>query len=63
MKALMYYGKEAVRLEDVPEPVPKPGTIKIHPAFTGICCSNVHLYYGGTVNGSGNSPDHPHPLT
>ena len=39
---MMYYGKEVVRLEDVPEPVPKPGTIKIHPAFTGICGSNVH---------------------
>ena len=60
---MMYYGKEVVRLEDVPEPERKPGTIKIHPAFTGICGSNVHLYYDGAVNGSGNSPDHPHPLT
>ena len=63
MKALMYYGKEDVRLEDVPEPELKPGTIKIHPAFTGICGSDVHLYYDGAVNGGGNSPDHPHPLT
>ena len=57
----MYYGKEVVRLEDVPEPERKPGTIKIHPAFTGICGSNVHLYYDGAVNGGRNSPDHPHP--
>ena len=60
---MMYYGKEVVRLEDVPEPERKPGTIKIHPAFTGICGSNVHLYYGGAVNGGGNSPDDPYPLT
>ncbi|WP_219997348.1 alcohol dehydrogenase catalytic domain-containing protein [Bifidobacterium asteroides] len=37
--------------------------MKIHPAFTGICGSDVHLYYDGAVNGGGNSPDHPHPLT
>ncbi len=49
----MYYGKEVVRLEDVHEPELKPGTIKIHLAFTGICGSNVHLYYDGAVNGGG----------
>ena len=41
---MMYYGKEVVRLEDVPKPERKPGTIKIYPAFTGICGSDVHLY-------------------
>ncbi|MCT6811206.1 MAG: alcohol dehydrogenase catalytic domain-containing protein, partial [Bifidobacterium sp.] len=62
MKALMYYGKEDVRLEDIPEPELKPGTIKIHPAFTGICGSDLHLYYDGEQNG-GNSKDTPHPLS
>lgn len=62
MKALMYYGKEDVRLEDVPEPELKPGTIKIHPAFTGICGSDLHLYYDGEQNG-GNSKNTPHPLS
>ena len=59
LKALMYYGKEDLRLEDVPEPELKPGTIKIHPAFTGICGSNVHLYYDGAVNGAGIRPTIP----
>lgn len=62
MKALMYYGKENVRIEDVPEPELKPGTIKVHPAFTGICGGDLHLYYDGEESGS-NSKDKPHPLS
>lgn len=61
IKALMYYGKENVRIEDVPEPELRPGTIKTHPAFTGICGGDLHLYYDGEESGS-NSKDKPHPF-
>ncbi|WEV53248.1 2,3-butanediol dehydrogenase [Bifidobacterium sp. ESL0704] len=62
MKAVRYYGKEHVQIDDIPEPTLKPGTIKIHPAFTGICGSDLHLYYDGEQNG-GNSATEPHPLS
>lgn len=62
MKAVRYYGKEHVQVDDIPEPKLKPGTIKIKPAFTGICGSDLHLYYGGPANG-GNSETEPHPLS
>jgi threonine dehydrogenase-like Zn-dependent dehydrogenase len=41
MKALRYYGKEDIRVEEVDEPVCKEGQIKIKPAFVGICGSGT----------------------
>ncbi|PQE21650.1 hypothetical protein CJF32_00004358 [Rutstroemia sp. NJR-2017a WRK4] len=52
MKALRYYGKEDIRVEEVDEPVCKEGQIKIKPAFVGICGS-----------GPGFCPESPHPVT
>ena len=45
MKAIRYYGKEDVRLEDIPEPELQPGTVKISLAYNGICGSDLHLYF------------------
>ncbi|WEV63792.1 2,3-butanediol dehydrogenase [Bifidobacterium sp. ESL0732] len=62
MKAVRYYGKERVQIDDIPEPQLKPGTIKIHPAFTGLCGSDLHLYYDGPESG-GINPNKPHPIS
>ena len=62
MKAVMYYGKEDLRVESVPEPVIRPGTVKIAPAFNGICGSDLHLYHGGPIPPAPTAED-PHPLS
>lgn len=62
MKAAMYYGKEDIRVEEVEEPETRPGTVKIAPAFNGICGSDLHLYHEGPIPPAP-STDQPHPLS
>jgi (R,R)-butanediol dehydrogenase/meso-butanediol dehydrogenase/diacetyl reductase len=49
MKALRWYAKEDMRYEDVPEPSPGPGQVKIKVHFAGICGSDLHEYLDGPV--------------
>ncbi|GAA2842678.1 (R,R)-butanediol dehydrogenase/meso-butanediol dehydrogenase/diacetyl reductase [Leucobacter komagatae] len=49
MKAARYYGKNDVRVEEIEEPTTRPGTVKIAPAFNGICGSDLHLYHDGPM--------------
>lgn len=49
MKALRWYGKEDLRYEDVPEPFPGPGQVKVKIHWTGICGSDLHEYQAGPV--------------
>ncbi|OCH91175.1 alcohol dehydrogenase GroES domain protein [Obba rivulosa] len=44
MKAARYYGPGNIRIEEIPEPVPKPGQVKIKVAWNGICGSDLHSY-------------------
>lgn len=62
MKAAMFYGKEDVRIEDVEEPSVRPDTIKIAPAFNGICGSDLHLYHVGPMPPAPTA-DTPHPIS
>lgn len=62
MKAAMYYGKEDIRVEEVEEPQLRPGTVKIAPAFNGICGSDLHLFHDGPMPPAP-SNDAPHPLS
>lgn len=62
MKAVQYYGKKDVRIEDIPEPQLAPGTVKIKPAWTGICGSDLHLYLDGPFPPTP-STDTPHPIS
>lgn len=62
MKAARYYGKEDLRIEEVPEPQIRPGTVKIAPAFTGICGSDLHAYFDGPMPGMP-TKDVAHPVT
>ncbi|MFE6974312.1 hypothetical protein [Streptomyces sp. NPDC057682] len=45
MKAARFYGKEDVRIEEVPEPSPGPGQVKLRNAFAGISGSDLHFYF------------------
>ncbi|MDY5152819.1 (R,R)-butanediol dehydrogenase / meso-butanediol dehydrogenase / diacetyl reductase [Actinobaculum suis] len=62
MKAVRYYGKEDVRLEEVPAPELLPGTVRIAPAYNGICGSDVHLYYDGVIPPAPTATE-PHPIS
>ncbi|KAJ9661738.1 hypothetical protein H2201_006409 [Coniosporium apollinis] len=59
MRAARYYGKEDVRIEDIPEPECGEGQVRIAPAFVGICGTDLHEYLGGPTF----CPVTPHPVT
>lgn len=61
MKAALFHAKEDLRIEDVPEPTPGPGEVKLQNAFAGICGSDLHVYY--SPEAAGLDLDHPHPVT
>ncbi|MEX3507450.1 2,3-butanediol dehydrogenase [Corynebacterium sp. LK2590] len=62
MKAARLYGKEDVRIDDIEEPQLQPGTVKIAPAYSGICGSDVHLYFDGPFRPAP-SETAPHPVS
>ncbi|WGH81185.1 2,3-butanediol dehydrogenase [Auritidibacter ignavus] len=62
MKAVLYYGKEDLRNEEIDEPELVPGTVKIAPAYNGICGSDLSLYFNGPVPPAPTA-DEKHPLT
>ena len=59
MKALRWHGKKDLRYEEIPEPSPGPGEVKIQVHFAGICGSDLHEYQDGPVV----IPVKPHPIT
>lgn len=61
MKAAKFYAQEDLRIEDVPEPQPAPGEVKIRNAYTGICGSDLHIYY--SPESVGMDFHTPHPVT
>lgn len=62
MKAVRYYGKEDIRVEEIDEPQTRPGTVKIAPAFNGICGSDLHLYHDGPMPPAPTAEE-AHPLS
>ncbi|KAI0634581.1 L-threonine 3-dehydrogenase [Trametes polyzona] len=44
MKAILYYGANNVRLEDIPEPVAGRTQVKVKVAWCGICGTDLHYY-------------------
>ncbi|MFD4248359.1 2,3-butanediol dehydrogenase [Amycolatopsis thermoflava] len=59
MRAAVYYGNHRLEIEDVPEPSPGDGQVKVQVSRNGICGTDLHEYYDGPIFAS---PD-PHPLT
>ena len=46
MKALCFYGPRDLRYEDVQEPVPGPGEVRLKPIAVGICGTDLHILDG-----------------
>jgi len=61
VRAAYLYGHQDLRIEDVPEPEPGPGQVKIRNAYTGICGSDLHRYFA--PRGAPTRLPDPHPLT
>jgi len=61
MKAAVFHAQEDLRIEDVAEPSPGPGQVKLRNAYAGICGSDLHVYY--TPEAAGLDFEHPHPVT
>jgi len=60
MKAALWYGRKDLRIENIKEPVVKPGWVKIKVRWCGICGSDLHEYLAGPII----SPvDKPHPIS
>jgi len=49
MKAARYYKRGDIRIEQIPIPKVKPGTVGIDVAFCGICGSDLHEYVDGPI--------------
>ena len=49
MKAARWHGVKDIRVEDIPEPKPGKGEVKIKVAWTGICGSDLHEYLAGPI--------------
>ena len=47
MKAAIYHGIRDLRIEEVPEPEPATGEVKVRVKYTGICGSDLHEYLHG----------------
>jgi len=61
MKALVWYGRKDVRVEEVPDPPPPPaGQVQLEVAWCGICGTDLHEYLGGPLYIPVGAP---HPLT
>lgn len=61
MKAARFHGRNDIRIDDVPEPEVRPGTVKIQVAWCGICGTDLHEYLEGPIFVP--APGHPHPLS
>ncbi len=59
MKAVIWYDRNDLRIEDIPEPTPDQGQVKLKVKACGICSSEVHEYQAGPFL----VPMRPHPLT
>jgi (R,R)-butanediol dehydrogenase/meso-butanediol dehydrogenase/diacetyl reductase len=61
MKAAVFYGQKDVRVEEVPEPEVREGSVKVRVDWCGICGTDLHEYLAGPIfiptAGS------PHPIT
>lgn len=47
MKAARYYGREDLRVEEVPEPQAGEGEVLVEVEWCGICGSDLHEYIAG----------------
>lgn len=59
MRAVRYYTRGDIRVEDVLDPGPPgPSQLKVRPILCGICGTDLHEYTSGPIV----TPNEPHPL-
>ena len=46
MKAAVFYGKQDLRVMDIPKPTPKEDEVLIKVKACGICGTDVHIFHG-----------------
>lgn len=61
MKAARFYGPGDIRIDDVPEPTTRPGTVKVEVEWCGICGTDLHEFVEGPIFAP--TADAPHPIT
>ena len=61
MKAARFHGRGDIRVDDVPEPAVRPGTVAVQVEWCGICGTDLHEYLEGPIFVP--TPETPHPLT
>lgn len=61
MKAARFYGPGDIRIDDIPEPATRPGTVKVNVEWCGICGTDLHEYLEGPIFAP--PAGSPHPLT
>lgn len=60
MKAALWYKSGDIRIEDIPEPSPCAGEVKIKVKWCGICGSDLHEFTMGPIF---IPVENPHPIT
>lgn len=61
MRAAQFYGQEDIKIDDVSEPRPAADEVKLRNAYSGICGSDLAIYF--TPEHAGMDWSKPHPLT
>ncbi|GAB2477629.1 2,3-butanediol dehydrogenase [Xylanimonas ulmi] len=61
MRAARFHGRGDIRIDDVPEPQVRPGTVKVEVEWCGICGTDLHEYLDGPIFAP--PAGSPHPLT
>ncbi|MEV0057601.1 2,3-butanediol dehydrogenase [Saccharopolyspora shandongensis] len=61
MRAARFHGRGDIRIDDVPEPATRPGTVKVAVEWCGICGTDLHEYLEGPIFAP--RAGAPHPLT
>ncbi len=59
MRAARYHAQRDVRIEEIPEPELRPGTVAIDVAWCGICGTDLHEYLEGPIFFPAKGSPHP----
>lgn len=57
MKALRYHARGDFRVDDVPEPEVRPGTVMVDVEWCGVCGSELHEFEEGPIQVPENAPN------
>jgi (R,R)-butanediol dehydrogenase / meso-butanediol dehydrogenase / diacetyl reductase len=61
MKAARFHGPGDIRIDDIPEPLVRPGAVKVEVEWCGICGTDLHEYLEGPIFAP--AAGAPHPVT